>query len=203
MVFCSSTALSPRKVINLDGEWQVAQGNLKDIPESFDHVIPVPGLMDMAEPAFREVGMKSDLREAFWYRKIVILDKPLPEVAILKIHKAKYGTQLYVNGHFVSEHWPCFTPGYFDIKEHLNKNGEENEIIIRVGADREIIPEGRPSGWDFEKYLYIPGIYDHVELILSGSPRIVNVQIVPEIESNSFRILTELEAINEAWDGKL
>ena len=42
-----------------------------------------------------------------------------------------------------------------------------------------------------------------MELILSGSPRIVNVQVMPQIESNSIRVLTELEAMNEAWDGKL
>jgi hypothetical protein len=45
--------------------------------------------------------------------------------------------------------------------------------VIRVGADRESIPVDTPSGWDFEKYLYIPGIYDSVELVLCGSPRIV------------------------------
>ncbi len=202
-VLSSSSPIHPRKVVDLDGEWQVAQGSLDEIPESFDHVVPVPGLMDMAKPAFKDVGLISDLRGAFWYRKTFVIEQPVSDVAILKIHKAKYGTQLYVNGQFVAEHWPCFTPGYFDIRKFLTDGGEDNEIIIRVGANRESIPEGRPSGWDFEKYLYIPGIYDHVELILSGSPRIVNVQIVPQVESKSIQVITELEATIDAWEGKL
>ena len=118
-VISSSSPIHPRKVVDLDGEWQVAQGSLDEIPESFDHVVPVPGLMDMAKPAFKDVGLISDLRGAFWYRKTFVLEQPVSDVAILKIHKAKYGIQLYVNGQFVAEHWPCFTPGYFDIRKYL------------------------------------------------------------------------------------
>jgi hypothetical protein len=32
-----------------------------------------------------------------------------------------------------------------------------------------------PTGWDFEKYLFTPGIYDSVELILTSAPYIVKV----------------------------
>ncbi len=202
-ILSSPSPVQTRRVLSLDGEWQVAQGSLNIIPETFDHVVPVPGLIDMAEPVFEEVGLKSKQREAFWYRNVFSLSDSAADFAILKIHKAKYGTRLYINRQFVAEHWPCFTPGYFDIKNYLRDKGEENEIIIRVGADRESMPEGRPSGWDFEKYRYIPGIYDHVELILSGSPRIVNVQIVPQIESSSVLIVTEIESDDQVWQGRL
>ena len=45
-----------------------------------------------------------------------------------------------------------------------------------------------PSGFDFEKRRYIPGIFDSVELILSGTPHIVQVQAVPVIARSSVRM---------------
>jgi beta-galactosidase len=71
-------------------------------------------------------------------------------------------------------------------------------LVIRVGAGRECLPAGQPTGWDFEKYLYIPGIYDSVELILTGEPFIQNVQIVPDIDSKQVRIIAELWSSRES-----
>jgi len=34
-----------------------------------------------------------------------------------------------------------------------------------------------PTGWDFEKYLFTPGIYDSVELILTSAPYLVKVGV--------------------------
>src|SRR5262249_9770866 len=75
--------------------------------------------------------------------------------------------------------------------------------IIRVGADRELIPADVPSGWDFEKYLYIPGIYDSVELILTGTPFIRNVHVVPDVASRTVRAVVELEAGPRAVEARL
>jgi hypothetical protein len=44
-----------------------------------------------------EVGKKSSLRQAFWYHRMFSVDGPVPVVAILKIHKARYGTKVYLN----------------------------------------------------------------------------------------------------------
>ncbi|TWU42638.1 glycoside hydrolase family 2 protein [Novipirellula artificiosorum] len=184
----------PRQNVSLDGEWEVAQGTMSDRPESFDHAVPVPGLVDMAKPAFDKVGIKSDLREAFWYRQSFTIKGDIPAVSILKLHKAKYGSKIWVNGEMIAEHPPSFTPGYFDVKSVLKGGGQENEIVIRVGADRESLPQDRPNGWDFEKYRYIPGIYDSVELILTGKPYVRNVQVVPDIDARQVTIVAEIEA---------
>ena len=56
-----------RSVINLDGIWEIAEGSMDSVPKTFEHTVPVPGLVDMAEPAFDEVGKKSDKGQAFWY----------------------------------------------------------------------------------------------------------------------------------------
>jgi beta-galactosidase len=182
----------PRRVIDLNGVWQVAEGAMDSMPKQFEHTVPVPGLIDMAQPAFPEVGKKSSRRQAFWYRRTFAVEGEIPAVAVLKIHKAKYGTKVWLNGQDVGEHLPCFTPALLDVTKSLKGSGQQNELVVRVGADRESRPTDVPSGWDFEKYLYIPGIYDSVELILTGEPFINNIQVVPDVSSGKVRVVTEL-----------
>jgi len=189
----SAERAGARRTIDLNGRWEIAEGSMDSIPTRFTHTVPVPGLVDMAEPAFEEVGKKSERRQAFWYRRTFTVDAEIPEVAILKIHKARYGTKVFLNGKLVGEHAPCFTPARMDVKQQLKGAGQANELIVRVGADRESRPTDVPNGWDFEKYLYIPGIYDSVELILSGKPHIVNIQTVPDISANRVRVVTEVQ----------
>jgi beta-galactosidase len=184
---------APRQVISLDGEWQVGQGDLDTPPAKLDHTVPVPGLLDMAEPAFEETGKKSPKRQAFWYRRTFKVDGDVPAVARLKIHKAKYGMKVWLNGQVVGESLACFTPVCCDVKKALLGGGRENELVVRVGADRDSMPQDMPTGWDFEKYLYIPGIYDSVELILTGRPYITNVQIVPNIDTQQIRVVAEID----------
>ena len=184
---------SERLVIDLNGAWEIAQGSMDSTPDSFEHNVPVPGLVDMAEPAFEEVGKTSERRQAFWYRRNFAVDAEIPDVALLKINKAKYGTKVFLNGAIVGEHLPCFTPALLNVKEFLKGAGRQNELIVRVGANRESMPEGAPTGWDFEKYLYIPGIYDSVELILTGSPHISNVQTAPDIASGSVKVVAQVD----------
>ncbi len=186
-----AVARDGRQVINLDGTWEITQGKMDTVPEKFDRRVPVPGLADMAKPPFKNVGFKNDLREAFWYRRTFRVDGDVPGVAILKVGKAKYGTRVYLNGKLVGDHLPCFTPALFGAREQL-KGGAENVLIVRVGALRDSVPPKIPTGWDFEKYRYIPGIYDSVELTLTGTPHIVNVQTVPDIEKRRVRVVAEL-----------
>ena len=189
----NTKSTGPRHIIDLNGTWEIAQGQMDSVPDSFMHKVPVPGLVDMAKPAFEEVGKKSERREAFWYRRTFTVKGKIPDVAILKINKAKYGTKVFLNGELAGEHLPCFTLALLDVKKFLKDSGGENELIVRVGANREDLPEDMPGGWDFEKYLYIPGIYDSVELILTGKPHIVNVQTVPDISENEVRVVTEVQ----------
>ena len=182
--------INPRKVIDLNGTWQVAEGSMDSMPARFEHTVPVPGLIDMAEPAFAEVGKKSERRQAFWYRRTFAVDGPIPDVAMLKLNKVRYGTKVWLNGQLVGAHLPCFTPALMDVKPYLKGDGQENELVIRVGADRESRATDVPSGWDFEKYLYIPGIYDSVELILTGAPYIESFQVVPDVASQTVRFVS-------------
>ena len=187
-------AADARTVVPLNGEWQIAEGSMDSPPATYAHRVPVPGLVDMAKPAFAEVGRKSDRRQAFWYRREFTLKQAAPEIALLKIHKAQYGAKVWLNGRVLGEHLPCFTPAWLDAKAALKGAGQRNELIVRVGADRDSMPQDMPTGWDFEKYLFIPGLYDSVELILTAAPCIVNVQTVPNLETKSVRVIAEVAA---------
>jgi len=138
--------VAPRRSVNLDGTWQIEQGALDRAPQTFGQTVVVPGLVDMAQPGFKEVGQKSSLRQAFWYRRSFAVEGPLPAVAILKIHKARYGTKVILNGRTVGEHLPCFTPALLDVAPYLKGSGQPNELLIRIGADRESLPADVPTG---------------------------------------------------------
>ena len=188
---CLGLGLDPvwagRNVISLDGSWEIAQGSMDAAPAQFDHHAPVPGLIDQARPVFADVGQKSPLREAFWYRRTFSVKGTVPAVAWLKLHKAAYGSRVILNGLPVGEHLPSFTPGYFDVRSAMRGDGAVNELLVRVGATRESLPPTLASGWDFEKLRYIPGIFDSVELVLCGTPDIVRVQAASDISHQTVR----------------
>jgi beta-galactosidase/beta-glucuronidase len=196
---------SPRRLISLDGTWQIAEGSLDQQPQIFNRTVPVPGLADMAKPAFAEVGTpkSGQHRKAFWYRRTFSLDRPVPAAARLKFFKAKYGTKVWLNGKLVGEHLPCFTPAEFDVHALLKGPGGGNDLVVRVGAHRDVLPKGMPDGFDFEKISYIPGIYDSVELILSGTPRVANVQAVPDLEAKTVRVVAEIDGAGAVGDSKV
>ena len=152
--FAAAADEGGRQSISLDGTWEIAEGVMAKAPAAFDRKVSVPGLIDMAQPAFAEVGVKSERREAFWYRREFRIEGPIPAVAVLKVHKAMFGSRVILNGQVLGDHSPSFTPGYFNAKPALKVG--DNELLIRVGADRDAVGPGIPSGFDFEKQRYIP-----------------------------------------------
>ena len=200
-----------RTTIGLNGIWQIAEGSMDKIPEQFDHSVPVPGLVSLATPAFRDAGpkvkdrrsiiQKDTLREAFWYYRTFTFNGPLPEIATLKVSKAMFGTKVFLNDIDLGEHLPCFTPGYFNLKGAL-KTGE-NKLFIRVGSARNSVPFSIPDGFDFEKDRYIPGIFDNVELILSGVPNIISAQAAPDIYKKEVRVQVKLGNHNNKGNSKV
>lgn len=190
---------SPRRVLPLDGIWEIAEGAMDVPPTVFAHAVPVPGLVALAAPAFDpppgpKVADRLDTertptdpaREAFWYRRTFHLDGPLPAVARLKVSKAMFGTRVILNGMPLGDHAPNATPGWFDARTALRSG--VNEVLIRVGASPAALPTGVPNLHDDEKDRYIPGIFDSVELILSGSPHFLHVQTAPDIHQGFVRV---------------
>jgi len=216
-----ASAAPLRNTVSLDGMWQVAEGSMTDTPTTFERTVAVPGLLDMAQPPFEEVGPKKHIkveahsqkdprRDAFWYRRTFTVSDPIPAVAVLKVNKAMFGMRVFLNGQMLGDHKSICTPGLFNAKPAL-KIGE-NELVIRVGADRDALGLAHLTGFDMEKIRYIPGIFDSVSLTLTGSPHIENVQVAPEIESKEANVRIYLAGdketaveveVREAVSGKL
>jgi hypothetical protein len=178
-------------VTTLNGTWQIAAGSMDDMPEAFHAEVQVPGLVTLAEPAFQEVGF-SGKYEAFWYRRTFETASRPGETTYLKVYKAKYGTQVFVNGREAGYQTLNFTPSLFDISSMLHPRGEENELVIRIGAHIDALPDTVCTGGEIEKKRYMPGIYDNVELIRMNGINIRNVQVVPELLNNRVRVQLEV-----------
>ena len=193
---CDNNVERKRVTLSLNGKWKIAQSKESIPPFSFSASIPVPGLLDLAQPKFDSSGYECSQRNYFWYKKEFELGlNQKPDFAYLKVHKAKFGHAVFINGNKVGEYNFCFTPSYSEIGQYLNYNGK-NEILIRVGAHPHMLPDTIPYGYDVEKSLYYPGIYDRVELFLGDFPYIENVQVVPDIKKNKIKSIIWLKTGN-------
>ena len=210
-----------RTTLVLDGQWDVEDSVWPDdIPKSYSHQAPVPGLAHSAVPAFPDVdqyqsrellsnlvrqgryskedyaklgdarGISHQKRNYFWYRKT--FNAPSRDlVAILKVSKAQFGTVVFLNDVRIGEHDPCFTAAYFDVTRAIHW-GAPNELVIRIGAHPGVLPANVSEGTDFEKNRWTPGIYDDVKLMVMSNPVISTVQVAPRLESSSILVQTEL-----------
>jgi len=207
-----SSSYAQRTYISLNGTWQITKTDtLSKIPTNFLSKIPVPGLVDMAVPALEEpykepldkdighpyannYGNRSYMynNSLYWYKRSFTLNNRKDEVVKLKLNKSMYHTYIYLNGKKIGENYYSFTPTILDIKPYLNESGKPNELIIAVGS-RNNIPETICKGDDPEKVLFAPGIYDDVNIIMSGISYISNVQIAPDIDAKKIRVVAEIE----------
>ena len=193
VVFCNSKKYKLRETINLNGNWDIEESSTINLPENYAHTCIVPGLVDMSVPSFDSVGVKYTKRNFYNYHRTFELPQDLPSIVLLKVHKATYGTRVFINGQEAGYNPFCFTPSLFDIRKLL-KPGKKNDIKLQIGAYLDNIPNSIPNGRDFEKIKYIAGVYDKVEIILSGSPFIRNVQFVPDIKNEKIRVQAEIES---------
>jgi len=219
--FAALAQKTHRVTLSLDGQWDVADSvGAKEIPATYSHTVPVPGLTHSATPAFPNVdqyqsrqlisnlvrqgryskadyeklgqarGISHQTRNYFWYRKTF----QAPEknaVASLKVNKAQFSTVVYLNGVRIGEHDPCFTAAYFDVSRAIHWNAP-NELVIRIGAHPGVLPANVSQGTDFEKNRWTPGIYDDVSLMVMNNPVISNIQVAPQLATSSILVQTEL-----------
>jgi beta-galactosidase len=205
---------------SLNGIWQIADSLEPDaIPTDFQRRVPVPGLANLSDPPFPDVdrfisrenlankirnnqapaewmrdyweGKIEQDRNYFWYRK-TFLAPEFREVAELKINKAQFGTAVWLNGEKLGEYAGCFSASTFELDDSL-RWGQENTLLIRIGAHPAVLPDSYPTGSDFEKILWTPGIYDEVSIAYSDNPFIRSVQVAPRLEQSEVVVQTVLE----------
>lgn len=180
-----------RTTVDLGGVWAVEEGDLGDVPpDRFGHEVPVPSLLNSAVPPFEDIGRTSPLREAFWFRRRFTLAAGAP-VARLHLHKAKYGAAVWLNGVPLGSTERIYSLTEFDATDAI-RPGEENTLLIRVGADRSSLPPERPAGFDFEKHRWLPGIWDDVALVLTGHVFVVRTKVEADLEASAARTFVTL-----------
>ncbi|MCX6896510.1 MAG: hypothetical protein NTZ16_13630 [Verrucomicrobia bacterium] len=204
-----SAAEPHRQVLNLDGIWQVAEGQPAAPPAVFDHTMPVPGLVAHAVPLFDQDKTSSRLQTTFWARRSFTLPESLSEVAELRIGQVLYGFKVWMNGKFVAENPNGQAPSSFDVRKFIQPG--TNEICIAMNTMPGFSPEGKrdwdkghgnivkppkvPVGWDFEKDNYIPGITDSIELVTAKTPFVRLTQVVPNIQKPSATVHVWLQGV--------
>ena len=216
----SSSAAPGRHTQSLDGAWQIADGKSPtEIPADFTHIVPVPGLANLANPPFLDVdkfisrenlanrirsklspdewltnywkGKVDQDRDYFWYRK-TFRAPAKRDVALLKINKAQFGTAVWLNGRKRGEYAGCFTASYTPLDQAISW-GQENTLVVRIGAHPAVLPDTYPTGSDFEKIKWTPGIYDSVSVIYCNNPVIETIQVAPRIASSEVVVQTKVK----------
>ena len=216
----SVNASAERFTMSLDGQWDIADSKTSEnIPQAFDRSAPVPGLANLAEPAFRDVdafysrehlanriranlapegwltnywkGKVNQDRDYFWYQRTFEAPGTHP-VALLKISKAQFGTAVWLNGRPLGEYAGCFTASFFPLENAINWNAT-NTLVIRIGAHPAVLPDTYPTGSDFEKIKWTPGIYDSVSLIFCENPLIETIQVAPRLATSEALVQTKVK----------
>ncbi len=141
-------------------------------------------------------GISRQKRNYLWYRRTFQVPQRR-QVAILRINKAQFGTAVWLNGRKIGEYPGCFTASEFDVTDALDWQGE-NVLVIRIGAHPGVLPDTYPTGTDFEKLRWTPGIYDRVSLRLCDSPVIEHIQVAPRIDRSEILVQTQLKNVGEA-----
>ena len=215
-----ASSWAARLTVPLDGQWRIADSQAADaVPVVFTHSAPVPGLANLATPPFPQVdafysrehlanriraklappewltnywnGKVEQDRNYFWYQKTFRAPGPRA-VALLKINKAQFGTAVWLNGRKLGEYAGCFSASYFHLENAIQWQAQ-NTLVIRVGAHPAVLPDTYPTGSDFEKIKWTPGIYDSVSLIFCENPLIDTVQVAPRIAVGEVIVQTKLK----------
>ncbi len=203
---------NPRTVLGLNGTWEFDQTTNAFPPEKFTRIIPVPGLIHLAEPRIEEYDKffkrpgKAESIEQFnlynldytprysWYRKTVFIPKQLEnKEGMITIKKSQYVTQVYINGIDMGTSMACYTPIEFPVNRAV-KFGADNEILIKVG-ERIWLPAEAAGGTDKEKEHYLPGIWDDVYLSFSGNIRINRLLVLPSLADKKITIKTQVRSL--------
>jgi hypothetical protein len=213
-------AHAERMTVSLDGRWRIEDGrSATEMPAHFTHTVQVPGLVNLAKPAFPNVdaffsreqlanrirsklspsewltnywkGKVDQDRDYFWYEK-KFRAPDARAVALLKIGKAQFGMAVWLNGQKIGEYAGCFTASYFPLDQTIRWNAE-NTLVVRIGAHPAVLPDTYPTGSDFEKIKWTPGIYDSVSLIFCDNPVVETIQIAPRIAKSEIVVQTRVK----------
>ena len=180
----------PRDILPLNGVWEIAPGLATEIPPIWRSRVPVPALVDCAQPAYDW--------QAYGYHWYRLRFNPGPfhqhETAILRLDQAMYGTQVWLNNVPLGGDIACYTSEEYSLAKSILYD-RENELVVRVGL-RETLPPESAVGKDQERQTFIPGIWGDVNLVFAGNPRIKLVQVIPHIDTSHAEVRVTVENLS-------
>lgn len=172
--------------LSLNGEWEYAIRDMKDIPPVYDGKIIVP-----FSPETELSGVYKTVKPEDWlfYRKCFSLDKSfVKDKVILHFTAVDQIAEVYINHHYLGKHVGGYLPFEFDIKPYLEDN---NELIVVVKdySDTSYYSRGkqrikRGGIW----YTPQSGIYMPVWLESVTDNYIKELKIIPKIERSEVLI---------------
>ena len=223
-VAATAAIAAPRLTQSLNGMWHVGESADASVPPSrFDHRVPVPGLLHSAQPAFEGIdrfesrsflanmvfnklrpaaalvtsaGVSNQSRNYFWYRTNFTAPARR-EAAFLKVGKAQFGSEIWVNGRRLGMSSGCAASRTYAIGDVVRWSAQ-NSIVIRIGAHPGVLPVGAPCGVDMEKTRWTPGIYDDVSVFFTDAVMIETVQAAPHLSPRGVKVQLTLRNLGEA-----
>lgn len=182
---------TPRNTFSLNGMWEIVGGDAEHIPQKFTSKVPVPAVVDMAQPAYDWQTF-----DFHWYRTSFSLDGLSDNQSIfLKISQSMFGTEVWLNGHHLGGSISCYTSHEYRMNGFLLRD-TPNELIVRVGAKHTLPPESA-VGRDQEKEIYTPGIWGDVSLTCTGGARVKLVQVIPYIDLATAEVRAWIENLED------
>jgi len=197
MTIFSAEAQSPsaRYELNLSGEWDFEQTYKAYPPKKFTRKIPVPGLIDQANPKidqYNELFMGDQDTKYSWYRcKFFVPEEGHGKKAILTVLKSRFNTRVILNDIDLGTYWQASTPIEANLTDHLNLDGE-NILLIRIDDIKRISKESAFS-MDIEQFTYIQGIWDEVFISFTGPVRVARSLCLPFAKDEKVKVKLLLE----------
>ncbi len=179
--------------LSLNGEWEYAFSNSKELPSNWDGKIIVP-----YSPETELSGVKRILKpnEYLFYKlefslkELVIKDK-----VILHFLGVDQIAEVYLNGQYLGKHIGGFLPFEFDIKSFINN--DNNTLIVRVQdfTDTSYLSRGKQK-LKHGGIWYTPqsGIYFPVFIESVSTDYIRNIKFTPDIDNEEIIIHITSEA---------
>ncbi len=204
-VFFQGLLAQTRAQISLDGNWEIIfddkdQGvegewhlNINYDSNSLKRIIEVPSCWEEFEKDYEGV--------AFYRKKFEVPEAWEGKILELKFDASNYMTQVWLNEQVVGFHEGGYTPFSFRI-DKLAKPGEENTLTVRVispiiltdkridGLGRQEVPMWRGA--------ITGGIWQSVNIFATGTTRLADVFLEPNIHNNTLAVNLELENVQTA-----
>lgn len=108
-----------------------------------------------------------------WYRKVFTLNanKQSDLKVFLEFEGAHQVTDVWINGKHIGQHAISgYTPFHFDITEHVNFQGMDNVVVVKVDntKNENVPPDGGPRD-----YILFGGLYRDVYLVVTNKLHII------------------------------